>query len=133
MGARIGTGLSYRSARARIFKLLRRPRICRFQGINSASLCSLAGRCDNPVPTRFLAPIDCLKFKDSLHRLVEVIPLNQFLNSLNVLKIRAQEKEVWKKKEHCNGEENNKNRAVLISTFLLLICLKKSSRKFEFD
>jgi hypothetical protein len=33
----------------------------RFQGINSASLCSLAGRYDNPIPTRFLAPIDCLK------------------------------------------------------------------------
>jgi hypothetical protein len=27
-----------------------------FQGINSASLCSLAGRYDNLIPTRFLAP-----------------------------------------------------------------------------
>jgi hypothetical protein len=33
----------------------------RFQGMNSASLCSLAGRYDNPIPPRFLAPIDCLK------------------------------------------------------------------------
>jgi hypothetical protein len=33
----------------------------RFQGVNSASLCSLAGRYDNLIPTRFLAPIDCLK------------------------------------------------------------------------
>ncbi len=33
----------------------------RFQGMNSASLCSLVGRYDNPIPTRFLAPIDCLK------------------------------------------------------------------------
>ncbi len=32
-----------------------------FQGINSASLCSLAGRYANPIPIRFLAPIDCLK------------------------------------------------------------------------
>ncbi len=32
----------------------------RFQGMNSASLCSLAGRYDNPIPPRFLAPIDCL-------------------------------------------------------------------------
>jgi hypothetical protein len=32
----------------------------RFQGMNSVSLCSLAGRYDNPIPTRFLAPIDCL-------------------------------------------------------------------------
>ncbi len=31
------------------------------QGINSASLCSLAGRYDNPIPTRCLAPIDFLK------------------------------------------------------------------------
>ncbi len=29
----------------------------RFQGINSTSLCSLAGRCDNPIPTRFLYPL----------------------------------------------------------------------------
>ncbi len=33
----------------------------RFQGINSASLCSLAGRYDNPIPPRFLAHIDSLK------------------------------------------------------------------------
>ncbi len=32
-----------------------------FQGMNSASLCSLAGRYDYTIPTRFLAPIDCLK------------------------------------------------------------------------
>jgi hypothetical protein len=38
------------------------PKI-RFQGMNSASLCSLAGRYDNPIPTRCLglAPIDFLK------------------------------------------------------------------------
>ncbi len=29
--------------------------------MNSASLCSLAGRYDNPIPPRFLAPIDSLK------------------------------------------------------------------------
>jgi hypothetical protein len=33
----------------------------RFQGTNFVSLCSLAVRYDNPIPTRFLAPIDCLK------------------------------------------------------------------------
>jgi hypothetical protein len=33
----------------------------RFQGINSASLCSQAGRYDNPIPPWFLAPIDSLK------------------------------------------------------------------------
>jgi hypothetical protein len=30
-------------------------------GINSASLCSMAARYDNPIPTRCLAPIDFLK------------------------------------------------------------------------
>jgi hypothetical protein len=33
----------------------------RLLGMNSASLCSLAGRYDNPIPPQFLAPIDCLK------------------------------------------------------------------------
>jgi hypothetical protein len=33
----------------------------RFQGMNSASLLSLAGRYDNPLPPRFLAPIETLK------------------------------------------------------------------------
>ena len=34
----------------------------RFQGTNSARqcTCSLAGRYDHPIPTRFQAPIDCL-------------------------------------------------------------------------
>ncbi len=50
---------------ARIFKLLRSPRIYSKeyarQGINSASLCSLADRYDYPIPSRFLTPTDCLK------------------------------------------------------------------------
>jgi hypothetical protein len=29
--------------------------------IPPAYACSLVGRYDNPIPTRFLAPIDCLK------------------------------------------------------------------------
>jgi hypothetical protein len=33
----------------------------RFQGMISTSLCSLAGRYDNPIPPRFLAPVDSLK------------------------------------------------------------------------
>ncbi len=33
----------------------------RFQGMNSTSLWSRAGRYDNPIPPRFLAPIDSLK------------------------------------------------------------------------
>jgi hypothetical protein len=34
----------------------------RFHGTNSAGLCSLEGRYDNPIPTRFPAPKDFLKF-----------------------------------------------------------------------
>jgi hypothetical protein len=40
----------------------------RFQGISSDWLCSLAGRYDNPIPTEFLALIDCLKIP-ALHSL----------------------------------------------------------------
>ncbi len=42
------------------FKTFKEPRN-RFQGINSASLCSLAGQYDNPIPAPFLALTDCLK------------------------------------------------------------------------
>ncbi len=37
----------------------------RFQGMNSASLCSLAGRYDNPIPTRCPALIDFFKNSSS--------------------------------------------------------------------
>ena len=33
----------------------------RFQGTNSARLCSLVGRYENPIPTRFLAPYRLFK------------------------------------------------------------------------
>jgi hypothetical protein len=48
-----------------VFKLLRSP------GIDFASLCSMSGRYENPIPTRFLAPIDCSK-----------IPKPEFVNVL---------------------------------------------------
>ncbi len=51
----IGTGLQSRYFYT--FKELRNI----FHGIDSASLCSLAGRYDNPVPSRFLGPIDWSK------------------------------------------------------------------------
>ncbi len=38
------------------FKKFKEPKN-RFQGTKSASLCILAGRYDNPIPTRFLQPI----------------------------------------------------------------------------
>ena len=43
--------------RARIFM---EPRN-RFLGMNSASIRSLAGRYDSPIPTHFIAPINCFK------------------------------------------------------------------------
>jgi hypothetical protein len=59
----IPLGINHRAHTAYVFRggtfiLLRSPGI---DSINSASLCSLAGRYDNPIPTRFLALIDCYK------------------------------------------------------------------------
>jgi hypothetical protein len=59
----------------------------RCQGINSASLCSLAGRYDNPIPIRCLAPIDFLK----IPALVASIRWNRFLGTLNVYKYELRE------------------------------------------
>jgi hypothetical protein len=49
---------------ARIFKRLWSP------GIDSAANVCLGGRYDNPIPPRFLAPIDCLKIP-ALHLKVQ--------------------------------------------------------------
>jgi hypothetical protein len=49
---------SFQNYQSRNFFTFKEPRN-RFQGITSASLCTLAGRYDNPIPTRLLAPIDC--------------------------------------------------------------------------
>jgi hypothetical protein len=55
-----------------IFKLLKVSRNW-FQVIDSAGLnSSLAGRYDNPIPTRFLAPIDCSKIPAQLGNRVVV-------------------------------------------------------------
>ncbi len=40
---------------------LKEPRN-QFQGIETANLCSLAGQYDNPIPTRFLAAVDCSQY-----------------------------------------------------------------------
>jgi hypothetical protein len=45
----------------------------RFQEMNSASLCSLAGRYDNPLPPRFLAPIDFLEIQAQGSEVLPVI------------------------------------------------------------
>ncbi len=48
------------------FLIFKEPKNC-IRGINSASLCSLEGQYDNPIPSRFLAPIDCLKIPFKIH------------------------------------------------------------------
>jgi hypothetical protein len=58
--------------------------------MNSASLCSLAGRYDNPLPPRFLAPIDSLKIPALAGGYDNPI-LSQFLAPIDSLKIPAQE------------------------------------------
>jgi hypothetical protein len=56
----------------------------RRSGIASASLRSLAGRYDNPIPTRFLAPIDCSKIPAQF--ILGEIPVGHHLNLLDVLR-----------------------------------------------
>jgi hypothetical protein len=48
------------TSQRRYFQTFKEPRN-RLQGIDSKSLCSLAGRYDNHIPTRFPAPIDYSK------------------------------------------------------------------------
>jgi hypothetical protein len=56
--------------------------------MNSASRCSLAGRYDNPIPTRFLARKDCLKIPALVGRYDNPIP-PRFLVPLDCLKTPA--------------------------------------------
>jgi hypothetical protein len=67
-----------------IFTSLRSP------GIDSTSLCSQAGRYDNPIPSRFLAPIDCSKIPaQSCNRVfVPAGTTNRFLALIDVLKFQ---------------------------------------------
>jgi hypothetical protein len=53
-----GAGLLFLRNRAGIFKLLRSPGIDSMEYLPPAYVCSLAGRYGNPIPSRFLAPID---------------------------------------------------------------------------
>ncbi len=56
----------------------------RFQGMNSSSLCSLAGRYDNPILTWFLAPIDFLKISSSgFPGLLHFLPLNEHIKLMD--------------------------------------------------
>jgi hypothetical protein len=57
--------------------------------MNLASLCSLAGRYNNPIPTRFLAPIDCLKIPALAGQYENPIP-TRFVAPIDCYKIAAQ-------------------------------------------
>jgi hypothetical protein len=46
--------------------------------MNSANLCSLAGRYDTPLPTRFIAPIDCLKISALVLSFKKRMPIDLF-------------------------------------------------------
>jgi hypothetical protein len=75
------------------FKLFKKPKI-RFQGIHTAS--SLAGRYDNPVPTRVLALIDCLKISALILEESKLVLLNSFIhgNDINILVIYSYMEEI---------------------------------------
>ncbi len=68
--------------------------------MNSASLCSLAGRFDNPIPPRFLAPIDFLKISALATWDGGIGSLESISGLLESLKIRALDKD--------QGEERGK-------------------------
>jgi hypothetical protein len=57
--------------------------------MNSASQCSLADRYNNTIPTRFLAPIDCLKIPALLAGLYDNPVPTRFLAPIDRLKIPA--------------------------------------------
>jgi hypothetical protein len=61
--------------------------------MNSASLCSLAGRYEIPIPPRCLAPIDFLKIPALARKATQsggIDSLESILGLLKSLKIRAQ-------------------------------------------
>ncbi len=72
----------------------------RLQGMNSANLCSLAGRYDNFILTRFLAPIDCLQIP-AQHWLTSLIP--RWDNSITV-SVELVEKDVAWTTRHLKGQ-----------------------------
>ncbi len=63
-----------------VFEQIKEPKN-RYQETDSARLHSLAGRYDNPIPTRFLAPLRLFKNSST-----KDISWNRFLGSINVYK-----------------------------------------------
>jgi hypothetical protein len=67
-------------------------------------LCSLTGRYDNPIPTRFLAPIDCLK----IPALESVSSQGKRNKAFAVIKSDMEEKERRRKKENSKVSRDKK-------------------------
>ncbi len=86
------------------FQTFKEPRN-RFQGINSARLCSLAGRYDNTIPTRFLAPIDCSKIYGSRFK-VRILTKGSW--SVSGSKSKTLQVQTSNKKNFCGIRVNHK-------------------------
>jgi hypothetical protein len=69
-----------------MFKLLRSPRIDSKEPIQA--VCSLTGRYDNPIPTRFLAPKYCLKIPAprNRHNLKKTVPQPQIFLKMKYMR-----------------------------------------------
>jgi hypothetical protein len=74
----------------------------RFQGMNSASLCSLAVRYNNPIPPRFMAPIDCLKIPAQATWTGGIGFLESIPGRHKSLKIRPQVDWMWNGGKPCS-------------------------------
>ncbi len=61
-----------------------------FQGMNSASLCCPAGRYENPIPPRFLAPLDFLKISALARQAGRIDSLESIPGLPKSFQIRAQ-------------------------------------------
>jgi hypothetical protein len=68
-----------------------------FNILIKASLCSVAGRYDNPIPNRFLAPIDCYN-----------IPAQVMVKEVKLLKQKVTE--TWKRLEAERVRERTRDR-----------------------
>jgi hypothetical protein len=106
-------------SRAGICKLL----WSRFFGIDSASLCSLAGRYDNPIPTLFLAPIDFLKIQAWLAQCKPIFP-KTFMGSVEIILSERQYERKAAKKRRMQCEMK-----VTLEEICMFLCKKRQQQK----
>ncbi len=65
-----------------------------YKGMNNASLCSLACRYDNPIPPRYLAPMDSLKIP-ALYSLSNLVRYRRFVEHCYLIQVN------WKHIKYC--------------------------------